>query len=68
MCVIRIANSMGRSGVRNTCHNMTSQPKIIRYVGANGIQWVFQPYEAGPYALGIVTASVSWKELKPYLK
>ena len=37
-------------------------------VGANGIQWVFQPYEAGPYALGIVTASVSWKELKPYLK
>ena len=36
-------------------------------VGDGGVQWVFQPYEVGPYALGIVTASVSWEELKPYL-
>lgn len=37
-------------------------------VGANGVQWIFQPYEVGPYALGIVTALVSWEELKPYLR
>ena len=37
-------------------------------VGDNGVQWIFQPYEVGPYALGIVTALVSWEELKPYLK
>lgn len=37
-------------------------------VGSNGVQWIFQPYEVGPYALGIVTALVSWEELKPYLK
>ena len=37
-------------------------------VGTSGVQWIFQPYEVGPYALGIVTALVSWEELKPYLK
>jgi len=37
-------------------------------IGNNGIQWIFQPYEVGPYALGIVTAHVSWKDLKPYLQ
>ena len=26
--------------IRNTCRNMTSQPKVIRYVGANGIQYL----------------------------
>jgi len=37
-------------------------------VGPDGVQWLFQPYEAGPYALGIVTARVPWDALKPYLK
>lgn len=37
-------------------------------VGSSGIQWIFQPYEVGPYALGIVTALVPWEELKPYLR
>ena len=37
-------------------------------VGPDGIQWIFQPYEVGPYALGIVSATLSWKQLKPYLK
>ena len=36
-------------------------------VGEAGVQWIFQPYEVGPYALGIVTALVSWNDLKPYL-
>lgn len=33
-----------------------------------GVEWAFYPYEVGPYALGIVTAAVSWDRLKPYLK
>lgn len=37
-------------------------------VNADGVQWIFQPYEVGPYALGIITAQVPWKELKPYLQ
>lgn len=37
-------------------------------VGADGMQWIFQPYEIGAYALGIVTAGLSWEQLEPYLK
>ena len=37
-------------------------------VTTDGMSWIFQPYEVGPYALGIVTAHVSWEELKPYLQ
>ena len=37
-------------------------------VGEAGVQWIFQPYEAGPYALGLVMGTVSWEELRPYLR
>lgn len=37
-------------------------------VDEKGLTWVFQPYEIGPYALGLVSATVSWEELSPYLK
>lgn len=37
-------------------------------VTTDGMAWIFQPYEVGPYALGIVRAFVSWEELKPYLQ
>ena len=33
-----------------------------------GVEWIYQPYEVGPYALGIVTATIPWEDLKPYLK
>ncbi len=36
-------------------------------VGPDGVLWYFQPYEVGPYALGIVSALVPWEELKPYM-
>ena len=34
----------------------------------DGVEWLFQPYEVGPYALGIVSAKLSWEELTPFLK
>lgn len=37
-------------------------------VSEAGMEWFFQPFEVGPYALGIVSAPVSWNQLKPYLK
>ena len=37
-------------------------------VGKQGVEWIFQPYEAGPYALGIISAALDWEQLKPYLK
>lgn len=37
-------------------------------VWEDGVEWLFQPYEVGPYALGIVSAKLSWEELTPFLK
>ena len=37
-------------------------------VGEDGMEWIFQPYEAGPYALGILSATLGWETLKPFLK
>ena len=37
-------------------------------VRQEGVEWFFQPYDVGPYALGIVSATVSWEALQPYLK
>lgn len=37
-------------------------------VGSNGVQWLFQPYEVGPYALGIVSVTLPWEDLTPFLK
>lgn len=34
----------------------------------DGMEWLFQPYEVGPYALGIVSATLPWDELKPFMK
>ena len=33
-----------------------------------GVEWLFQPYEVGPYALGIVSATIPWNQLTQYLK
>ena len=34
----------------------------------DGVEWLFQPYEVGPYALGIVSATLSWEDLAPFVK
>ena len=33
-----------------------------------GLSWLFQPYDIAPYAMGALSADVSWEQLKPYLK
>ena len=37
-------------------------------VDTEGMDWVFQPYELGPYVGTQMNAQASWEELKPYLK
>ena len=37
-------------------------------VHEDGMEWLFQTYEVGPYALGIVSATLSWEDLKPFMK
>ena len=36
--------------------------------GRDGVTWYFQPYEIAPYAYGVISVTVPWNELKPYLR
>ncbi|MBP5637325.1 MAG: DUF3298 domain-containing protein [Bacteroidales bacterium] len=36
--------------------------------GPKGVQWTFQPYEIAPYAFGIISVEVPWKELKAWVR
>lgn len=36
-------------------------------VSADGVTWYYQPYEIASYAQGIITATVPWEDLKPYI-
>ena len=36
-------------------------------VDDEGVTWIYNPYEIGPYVLGSLTAQLSWDELAPYL-
>lgn len=37
-------------------------------VSATHVTWIYNPYEIAPYALGPIELSVSWDDLKPFLK
>ena len=37
-------------------------------VDDNGITWIYNVYEVAPYAAGVVEGTLSWDQLKPYLK
>lgn len=36
-------------------------------VDDEGVTWLYNPYEIGPYVLGSLTARLSWDDLAPYL-
>ena len=37
-------------------------------VSEDGVEWLFQPDDILPHAFGPLTVTLSWKELKPYLR
>ena len=37
-------------------------------VSEEGITWTYNPYEIAPYSMGIIDLTVSWADLKPYLR
>jgi hypothetical protein len=36
-------------------------------VTKDGVTWYYQPYDIAPFDLGVISVSVPWKELKPYV-
>jgi hypothetical protein len=37
-------------------------------VTKDGVTWYYQPYDIAPYYLGVISITVPWKELKPYVR
>lgn len=42
-------------------------PVNAPYLAADGVHFVYQQYEIGPYAMGMVSFTVPYNEIKPYL-
>ena len=37
-------------------------------VTKDGVTWYYQPYDIAPYYLGVISITVPWNELKPYVR
>ena len=37
-------------------------------VGADGVTWYYQPYDIAPFYLGVISVTVPWSALKPWLR
>ena len=46
----------------------TLAPNGLYEVTKDGVTWYFQPYDIAPYYLGVISISVPWSELKPYVR
>ena len=37
-------------------------------VGKNGVTWYYQPYEIGPYYLGVISVTLPWSAVKEFIR
>ena len=43
-------------------------PNGLYEVTKDGVTWYYQPYDIAPYYLGVISITVPWNELKPYVR
>ena len=43
-------------------------PNGLYELTKDGVTWYYQPYDIAPYYLGVISITVPWKELKPYVR
>ena len=43
-------------------------PNGLYEVTRDGVTWYYQPYVIAPYYLGVISITVPWSELKPYVR
>ena len=46
----------------------TLAPNGLYEVTKDGVTWYYQPYDIAPYYLGVISITVPWNELKPYVR
>lgn len=45
----------------------TLAPTENFYIDDKGLTWTYDPYEIAPYSTGIITISLTWEQLYPYI-
>lgn len=48
-------------------NGMVPIPSHTPYLAADGVHFIYQQYEIGPYAMGMVSFTIPYNEIKPYL-
>ena len=43
-------------------------PNGVYEVTKDGVTWYYLPYDIAPFSVGVISVSVPWKELKPYVR
>ena len=43
-------------------------PNGVYEVTKDGVTWYYQPYVIAPFSVGVISITVPWKELKPYVR
>ena len=43
-------------------------PNGLYEVTKDGVTWYYQPYDIAPYYLGVISITIPWSELKPYVR
>ena len=46
----------------------TVGPNGVYEVTKDGVTWYYQPYVIAPFSVGVISISVPWNELKPYVR
>jgi hypothetical protein len=46
----------------------TVGPNGVYEVTKDGVTWYYLPYDIAPFSVGVISVSVPWKELKPYVR
>ena len=46
----------------------TLSPNGLYEVTKDGVTWYYPPYDIAPYYLGVISITVPWSELKPYVR
>jgi hypothetical protein len=43
-------------------------PNGLYEVTKDGVTWYYQPYVIAPFSVGVISISIPWNELKPYVR
>ena len=46
----------------------TVGPNGVYEVTKDGVTWYYLPYDIAPFSVGVISVSVPWKDLKPYVR